>query len=58
MIKLHPDFKEFIKLLNKHEVKYLIIGGYAVAMHGYVRATGDLDLWVKISMLSTKIYNC
>ena len=49
MIKLHPDFKEFIKLLNKHEVKYLIIGGYAVAMHGYVRATGDLDLWVKIS---------
>ncbi len=49
MIKLHPDFKEFIRLLNKHEVKYLIVGGYAVAMHGYVRATGDLDIWVKIS---------
>lgn len=49
MIKLHPDFKEFIQLLNKHEVKYLIVGGYAVALHGFVRATGDLDIWVKVS---------
>ena len=49
MIKLHPDFKEFIQLLDKHEVKYLIVGGYAVALHGYVRATGDIDIWVKMA---------
>ena len=48
-MKLHQDFREFIELLNKNEVKYLIIGGYAVAFHGYVRSTGDLDIWIKIS---------
>jgi hypothetical protein len=40
------DFKEFIELLNKHSVEYLIIGGYAVALHGYPRYTGDLDVWL------------
>ncbi len=35
---LNPDFKEFIELLNKHDVRYLIIGGYAVALHGYPRS--------------------
>lgn len=44
-----PDaFKEFIELLEKHEVKYLIVGGYAVAAHGYPRYTGDIDLFVAI----------
>lgn len=43
---LNQDFKEFIKLLNEKKVKYLIIGGYAVAYHGYPRYTKDLDLWV------------
>lgn len=47
-MKLHPDFNAFIELLNKHKVKYLIVGGYAVAFHGYVQATGDLDIWLKI----------
>ena len=41
------DFKEFIKLLNKHQVEYLVVGGYAVAMYGYPRYTGDIDFWVK-----------
>lgn len=48
MIRLPPDFKEFLQLLNAHEVKYLIIGGYAVGYHGYPRATGDLDIWVAV----------
>ena len=40
-----PDaFKEFIELLEKHEIRYLIVGGYAVAAHGYPRYTGDIDL--------------
>lgn len=43
---LNTDFKEFIESLNKHNVQYLIIGGYAVALHGYPRYTKDLDVWV------------
>ena len=43
---LNPDFREFIALLNAKEVKYLIIGGYAVAFHGYPRYTKDLDFWI------------
>lgn len=46
---LSRDFKEFIKLLNKYNVKYLVVGGYAVAAHGYPRYTKDLDVWIEIS---------
>ena len=46
MIQLPPDFKEFLKLLNANRVKYLLIGGYAVAYHGFPRATGDMNIWV------------
>ena len=47
-ILLPRDSKEFLKLLNSHQVEYLLIGGYAVGYHGYPRATGDMDLWVAI----------
>ena len=43
---LEPSFKDFLSLLNKHKVEYLVIGGYAVAIHGYVRGTSDIDIWV------------
>lgn len=46
---LSKDFKEFIELLNKHQVKYLIVGGYAVALHGYPRYTKNLDFWIENS---------
>jgi len=46
---LPRDFKEFLKSLNSNGVEYLLIGGYAVAIHGHVRATSDIDVWVKIS---------
>ena len=49
MIRLPPDFKEFLKLLNSHRVEYLLIGGYAVGYHGYPRPTGDMDIWVAVS---------
>ena len=42
----NPDYLRFISLLNKHVVAYLIVGGYAVNYHGYVRSTFDLDVWV------------
>ena len=43
---LNKDFREFIQLLNENKVKYLVIGGYAVAFHGYPRYTKDLDFWI------------
>jgi len=49
MIHLPSDFKELLKLLNSKKIEYLIIGGYAVALYGYPRATGDLDIWIAIS---------
>ena len=41
-----PDFKEFIQSLNQQSVRYLVIGGYALAFHGHPRYTKDLDIWV------------
>jgi len=49
MIQLPQDFLEFIQLLNEHHVEYVIVGGYAVAVHGYVRYTGDIDFFIAIS---------
>lgn len=53
-IELHPDFKDFLKLLNSHSVEYLIVGGYAVGYHGYPRATGDMDVWVQVSLTNAQ----
>ncbi len=46
---LNNDFKEFIRLLNKNDVKYLIVGGYALALHGHPRYTKDIDIWILIN---------
>ena len=46
---LSRDFREFIELLNANRVKYLVVGGYAVACHGYPRYTKDLDVWIELS---------
>jgi hypothetical protein len=43
---LNPDFKEFIQSLNNNKVRYLVIGGYAVAFHGHPRYTKVIDIWV------------
>lgn len=48
-IGLHPDFKDFLRLLNSRGVNYLIVGGYAVGYHGYPRATGDMDVWIAVT---------
>ena len=44
--QLTEEYKEFVELLNANEIEYLIVGAYAVARYGYVRATGDIDVWV------------
>lgn len=41
------DFKEFIESLNANNVRYLVVGGYAVAFHGHPRYTKDLDIWIE-----------
>ncbi len=46
---LNQDFKEFVQSLNENRVRYLVIGGYAVALHGHPRYTKDLDVWVESS---------
>jgi predicted nucleotidyltransferase len=43
-LELAQDFKELLKLFNENKVKYMLIGGYAVSIHGFVRATNDIDL--------------
>ena len=45
---LTDDYKEFIESLNAFDVRYLIVGGYAVGQHGHPRYTGDMDVWVWI----------
>lgn len=49
MSQIPSDFKEFLKLLNENEVEYLLIGGYAVNYYGYVRPTGDMDIWISMN---------
>ena len=49
MIRLPKDFKELLQLLNSKKIEYLVVGGYAVALYGYPRATGDMDIWIAIS---------
>jgi len=48
-MEISKDFREFLKLLNKNNVKYLIVGGYALAFHGHPRYTKDIDIWVLVN---------
>lgn len=45
-LTLPIDFREFIQALNESDVEYVLVGGYAVVYHGYLRTTGDMDIWV------------
>jgi len=51
---LPEDFKDFLKLLYENEVKYLLIGGYAVGYYGYPRATHDMDIWIAVDPENAK----
>lgn len=42
----NDDFRDFIQALNDNKVEYILVGGYAVILHGYRRVTGDMDIWV------------
>lgn len=45
-VELRPDFKDFLRLLNKHQVIYLIVGGYAVMKYTEPFYTKDIDIWI------------
>jgi hypothetical protein len=45
-MELNPDFQEFLRSFVSHDVRFLIVGGYALAAHGHPRYTKDLDVWV------------
>ncbi len=51
---IDENFKEFLQLLNKNKVKYLVVGGYAVALHGHPRYTKDLDIWIYVNKSNTE----
>ncbi len=46
---LNPDFRDILLAFNEEKVEYLVVGAYALAAHGFVRATGDIDLWIRCS---------
>jgi len=51
---LEEDLREFVELLNALEVRYLVVGAFAVAYHGYPRYTGDIDLFIEPSIENTQ----
>jgi len=49
-----PDFRELLSLLEKHKVRYLVVGGYAVMKYTEPRFTKDLDLWISTDEENSK----
>lgn len=54
-MEIPNDFKEFIELLNKHSVQYLIVGGYAVGFHSRPKFTNDIDFWINNSLENAEL---
>jgi hypothetical protein len=48
-MKLSKDLREFVELLSSRRIKYLLVGGHAVAFHGFPRFTGDVDFFIDTS---------
>jgi len=46
---LNPDFRDMLWSLKEEAVDFIVVGAYALAAHGFPRATGDIDLWIRIS---------
>jgi len=55
---LNEDYREVLHALSEEKVKFLIVGAYAMAAHGYVRATMDLDIWVGLSRENAEAILC
>ncbi len=55
MLKAEKDFEEFIELLNKHRIEYMIVGAYALALYAKPRNTGDLDILIGRTEINAKL---
>ena len=44
---MSPDFSDLLRVFNEHDVDYLVVGAHALAAYGHVRATKDLDVWIR-----------
>jgi len=53
-MKINKDFEELFELLNKNEVDYIVVGGYAFAIHVEPRFTKDLDIFIKREAVNAK----
>ncbi len=51
---LNEDYREMLQLLLEEQVDFMIVGAYALGTHGYPRATGDIDIWVKPDPINSK----
>jgi hypothetical protein len=47
---MNPDFSDLLSAFNAHAVEYLVVGAHALAAHGHIRATKDLDVWIRPSL--------
>ena len=46
---LNPDFRDMLSALSAEGAEFLLVGAFAMAVHGYPRATGDMDIWIRPS---------
>jgi hypothetical protein len=46
---LNPDFRDMLSALCEEGAEFLLVGAYALAVHGFPRATGDMDIWIRRS---------
>lgn len=53
-MELNQDFREFFQSLNDNGVRYLVVGGFAVALHGHPRYTKDIDVWIDCTAANAK----
>jgi hypothetical protein len=52
---VNPDFRDLLAEFNAHRVEYLVVGAHALAAHGHVRATKDLDVWVRPEAINAEL---
>jgi hypothetical protein len=51
-MRLDPNYSEFFALLHAHEARFLVVGGYAVGLHGHPRYTADIDVWLLVDLFN------
>lgn len=54
LMELNRDFSEFFEFFIGRDVKFLVVGGYAVAAHGHPRYTKDLDIWIRVDPVNAE----